>query len=307
MISRVDLLKLLDERSAEVSEERLSCLTTWRTGGPAVVVTAGTAGMLAGILDLTFEEGIPWFVLGQGSNVLAADSGCTELVIRLGGELTSHTWSREGVMWELSCGGGAHLPSVSGAACTRGAAGLEFAVGIPGTVGGAVFMNAGAYGSSVSRTISGVKVLDRHGSVRIIPGEECGFGYRHSIFQDEKLIIVSAVLRLGSGDPEALRSEARRILALRRDRFPLEYPNAGSVFRKPADDIPPGRLIEDAGLKGRTVGGAMVSRKHANFIINTGSATSDDIRKLIDVVRKTVLDFSGITLEEEIRYLGGRE
>ncbi|MBN2585737.1 MAG: UDP-N-acetylmuramate dehydrogenase [Candidatus Fermentibacteraceae bacterium] len=304
---RDGILKLLGERFTDVSEEYMSSLTTWRTGGPAVVITAGTSDKLAGILDLTFEEGVPWFVLGQGSNVLAADSGCSELIIRLGGELSSHTWSSEGALWELSCGGGAHLPSMSGAACTRGAAGLEFAVGIPGTVGGAIFMNAGAYGSSVSRTVSSVKVLDRRGSVRIIPGEECGFDYRRSMFQDERLIIASAVMRLGSGDPEDLRSEARRILELRRERFPLEYPNAGSVFRKPADDIPPGRLIEGAGLKGRTVGGAMVSRKHANFIINTGSATSDDIRKLIDVVRKTVLDFSGIMLEEEIRYLGGRK
>jgi UDP-N-acetylmuramate dehydrogenase len=269
-----------------------------------VVVTILHEDMLARVLDISSGEGIPWFVMGQGSNILASDEGCSRLVIRLGGELNSHSWVEEDGFWRLSCGGGAHLPSLSGAACTRGAAGLEFAVGIPGTVGGAVFMNAGAYGNSISRILTRVRVFDSTGSWRIILREDCGFGYRHSVFQDSELIVSSAELLLKTGDPGALRSEARRVLAARRDRFPLEYPNAGSVFRRPREDIPPGKLIEDAGLKGTTVGDAMVSPKHANFIVNLGNATSSNVRELIEIVRSTVLGHSGIRLEEEIRYLG---
>lgn len=282
----------------------LKRLTTWRTGGPALVAEVSSVEELSLVLRACREMDAPWFVLGLGSNVLASDSGCRQLVIRLAGAMRSHSWSDLDGVPVLRCGAGAHLPSLSGAACTRGAAGLEFAVGIPGTVGGAVFMNAGAYGGSISMLVSTVTVLDREGLQRIIPVEECGFGYRRSRFQEERAVIAAVELRLEPGDPAVLRSEARRVLELRRRRFPLEYPNAGSVFRKPSGDAPPGRLIEEAGLKGRKEGGAMVSPLHANFIVNTGNATSSDIRRLIDLVRDTVYRNSGVMLEEEIRYLG---
>lgn len=262
--------------------------------------------MLADLLGLIFSEGIPWFVLGLGSNVLASDEGCREVVIRLSGAMTRTEWHLSGNRWHLRAGSGVHLPSLSGAACSRGASGLEFAIGIPGTVGGAVFMNAGAYGSSIADFLKSVKVLDYRGSTDRIPVEECGFGYRYSRFQEERTVITGLEMSLESDDSAALRCEAKRILSLRRKKFPLQYPSAGSVFRKPGDGISPGKLIEDAGLKGRSVGGAEVSRKHANFIINTGEATSDDIAELIDIVRKSVLSSSGILLKEEIRYLGLR-
>jgi UDP-N-acetylmuramate dehydrogenase len=292
--------------SKDVDILQLRELTTWQTGGPAVCITVTSAGMLADLLGLIEKEGIPWFILGLGSNVLASDVGCREVIIRLSGGLARIEWHLSGNRWDLTAGGGVHLPSLSGAACSRGASGLEFAIGIPGTVGGAVFMNAGAYGNSVADSLSRVTVLDYRGSTSIIPGEECCFGYRSSRFQKERSIITAVEMSFGLADPAVLRSEGKRILSLRRKKFPLQYPNAGSVFRKPDEGISPGKLIEDAGLKGRTVGGAEVSSRHANFIINTGKATSDDIAELIDIVRESVLTCFGVLLKEEIRYLGRR-
>ncbi len=303
----ISVRSLLSEHfPSDVEIMQLSELTTWRTGGPAVSVTVTSSGMLADLLGLTFGEGIPWFILGQGSNVLASDTGCEEVIIRLSGNLAKTFWRPLENSWILKSGGGVHLPSLSGAACSRGASGLEFAIGIPGTVGGAVFMNAGAYGSAVSDRLKRVSVLDFRGSEDIIDRDECCFGYRFSRFQDEKSVITGVEMLLEFDDPDVLRSEGKRILDLRRKKFPLQYPNAGSVFRKPEKSVSPGKLIEDAGLKGRRAGGAMVSEKHANFIINTGDATSADIAELIEIVREVVFSFSGILLKEEIRYLGRR-
>ena len=296
---------LSEQFPGEVNVLQLRELTAWRTGGSAVSITVTSAGMLADLLGLTFSEGIPWFILGLGSNVLASDAGCPEVIIRLSGGLARTGWHRSENGWDLKIGGGVHLPSLSGAACSRGASGLAFAIGIPGTLGGAVFMNAGAYGNSIADSLKSVTVLDYRGSVNTVPASECCFGYRSSRFQEERTIITGVEMSLETADPALLRSEGKRILELRRKKFPLQYPNAGSVFKKPGEDISPGRLIEDAGLKGRSVGGAEVSRRHANFIINTGKATSDDIAELINIVRESVFTCSGVLLEEEIRYLGG--
>jgi len=292
---------------ADVEIIQLREFTTWKTGGPAVSIAVSSSVMLADLLGITSGEGIPWFILGQGSNILASDYGCEELIIRLTGDLAKTFWYPSESGWILRCGGGVHLPSLSGAACGKGASGLEFAIGIPGTVGGAVFMNAGAYGHSISDVLTSVSVLDHRGSENIIDVDDCCFGYRFSRFQDEKTVVTEVEMSLEVEDPVALRTEGKRILHLRRKKFPLEYPCAGSVFRKPEEGVPPGKLIEDAGLKGRKAGGAMVSEKHANFIINTGSATSDDIAELIKTVRESVLSWSGILLKEEIRYLGRRK
>lgn len=300
-----DLYGLVNGRfPRETAPVRLSDLTTWRVGGPAVCFDASSEEVLSSFLGFAEDTGTPWVVLGGGSNILASDRGCDEVVVRLTGALAAVSWSGDGGERVADCGAGARLPSLSGAACTRGAAGLEFAIGIPGTVGGAVFMNAGAYGSSFSDHVSEVSVLEQGGEKRIIEAADCGFGYRSSMFQEKRVVVTSARLRLRRGDPAILRSEARRILRVRREKFPLDMPNAGSVFRRPDEDVPPGRLIEEAGLKGRTVGGAMVSRKHANFIVNTGEATSEDIAELIGTVKETVLVRFGILLREEVRYLG---
>lgn len=280
--------------------------TTWNTGGPAVLLKAESKEMLEDMLGISAREGIPWLVLGRGSNVLVSDDGFHGAVIRLAGKLADAEWEDLSGSWRINAGAGTSLPRLAGTACTKGASGLAFAIGIPGTLGGAVCMNAGAYGSSISDVIQSVEELSLNDSFDIIVSEGCGFAYRTSIFQERGTIITGAVLLLEKGDPAVLRKEAGRTLQLRRDKFPLEYPNAGSVFRKPDEGIPPGKLIEDAGLKGTRIGDAMVSFKHANFIVNLGSATSEDIRELIGKVKEEVLKFSGILLNEEIRYIGWR-
>lgn len=302
-----DVTQLLTEHfSHSVRSIQLSEWTTLRIGGPAVSVVVSSIGMLSDLLGVMKRESVPWFVLGRGSNVLASDRGCREIIIILKGELADVQWELIENRWSLNCGCGKRLPSLSGAACCRGAAGLTFAVGIPGTVGGAVFMNAGAYGNAISDLLSEVRVIDPNGDEKVLNNADCGFSYRSSRFQNELSIITGVELMLEKGDPDMLRSEAHRVLQLRREKFPLEYPNAGSVFRRPDGGVPPGKLIEDAGLKGRTVGGAMISFRHANFIVNTGGASSSDVMALVETIREGVHAMSGIVLDEEIRYLGRR-
>lgn len=282
----------------------LAELTTWRIGGPATSVSVTDETMLSDLMGFLGTEGLDWSVLGRGSNILADDGGTDLVLIRLAGELARSRWKPVDSHWELACGGGSRLPSLAGSACVRGAEGLVFAVGIPGTVGGAIFMNAGAYGGAVSDHLTHIRAVDASGTVRELKPSECCFRYRSSLFQDGELIVSGAVFRLPAGDPAELRAGAASVLALRRERFPLDMPSAGSVFRRPAGGEPPGMLIEDAGLKGLSVGGAMVSPVHANFIVNTGGASSSDVSELVSKVRDTVLERTGILLREEIRYLG---
>ncbi len=283
---------------------KLSDFTTWGIGGYAASCTVTSERELADVLDLLREKSLPWSVLGKGSNTLAPSAGWHGVVVFLKGIFTGFSFKGNAV----AAGGGAHLPSVSGAACSTDHSGLVFAVGIPGTVGGAVFMNAGAYGSSVSELVEEVKVLHPDGTIEYLTAEECGFGYRTSLFQKSNTVILGATLRLQrvAGGSGGLRREAREILQLRRRKFPLGVPNAGSVFRRPDNGPPPGKLIEDCGLKGYRTGGAVVSRVHANFIENTGGATSSDVMRLIEHITEKVRKTTGIVLQREIRQLGER-
>lgn len=281
----------------------LSSLTTWRIGGEAAVIEAVTAGMLADALGKAHELGVETFLLGRGSNLLVSDDGYDGLVIRLAGDFGRVSWTLGGDGWLLSAGAAAMLPGLAGAACMKGAAGLEFAVGIPGSLGGAVFMNAGAYGGSISDRVVTVDVLDGNG-VRTMDRAACGFGYRASSFQESGAVVLSVSLVLDPGDRDGLVEAASAILKKRRESFPLDLPNAGSVFRRVEGAPPPGRLIEDAGLKGRRAGGAMISRLHANFIVNTGGASASDVLGLMRDARRAVFDTSGVSLPEEVRFLG---
>ncbi len=282
---------------------RLADLTTWRIGGDASVIEADSPGMLEEVTGTARDLGVGVFILGRGSNILASDSGCDGLVIRLSGKFRKVLWQRDGDLWRVEAGASAMLPGLAGASCMKGAAGLEFAVGIPGTVGGAVFMNAGAYGASISELVSSVRFLSEKGWATA-GREGCGFGYRTSAFQSSSGIVASVVLELRAGDPAALMESASGILRKRRESFPLRLPNAGSVFRRTEGAPPPGRLIEEAGLKGRRSGGAMISDLHANFIVNTGGASSGDVTDLVGDTRRAVFETSGVSLAEEIRYLG---
>ncbi|NLI03524.1 MAG: UDP-N-acetylmuramate dehydrogenase [Candidatus Fermentibacter daniensis] len=284
----------------------LSSLTTWRIGGEAAVIEARSAGMLADILGRARELGVEVFLLGRGSNLLVSDDGYDGLVVRLAGDFGMVSWTRGGDGWLVSAGAAVTLPGLAGAACMKGAAGLEFAVGIPGSLGGAVFMNAGAYGGSMADRGVSVEVLDGNG-FRTMDRAACGFGYRASFFQDSDALVLSVLLSLDSGDRDRLMESASATLRKRRESFPLDLPNAGSVFRRVEGAPPPGKLIEDAGLKGRRVGGAMISKLHANFIVNAGGASSSDVFGLIHDAGRVVYDASGVSLREEIRYLGSFE
>ncbi|PIE52646.1 UDP-N-acetylenolpyruvoylglucosamine reductase [Candidatus Fermentibacteria bacterium] len=292
--------QLRKELPGKIRDIDLSCFTTWAIGGRAAAAFPETPGQLSSLLSRSELLGIPWTILGKGSNTLAPSQGWPGLVIILSGNFTRYSFS--GTL--LHAGAAAPLPSIAGAACCSGLGNLSFAAGIPGSLGGAVFMNAGAYGSSISDFVVEVSALSPDGQIKILSREGCSFEYRTSIFQSSRDVITGAVMALKYSDSHALRARAREVLELRRGKFPLKMPNAGSVFRKPANGIPPGKLIEDAGLKGASVGGARVSALHANFIENCGGATSDDVIRLIRMVQKRVEAFSGILLEPEIRVLG---
>lgn len=300
--------RLVCERFPRMASDlALRDFTTWRVGGPAVALRPRSRGELSDALGVLGEEGVPWFVLGRGSNVLAPDLGYDGVVILLSGLLAGVTWHMSDSGFSVDAGAAASLPPLAGAACMKGAGGLAFAAGIPGTIGGAVCMNAGAYGSSLSGLVEFVEAVGPGGAVRMLSAGECRFGYRSSCFQAGAWVVSGVRLSLPAADPALLRAEAAEHLSRRRETLPLDMPNAGSVFRRPSDDRPPGRLIEEAGLKGLSCGGAMVSRRHANFIVNTGGATSADIARLIDTVRERVEAATGTTLVEEIVYMGGRD
>lgn len=298
------LQEVRDRFGSMVSTVPLRDATTWRIGGPGLVLDLPGVDALSEALSLAESTGVPWFVLGRGSNVLAADEGYDGMVVRLSGRLAGYSIRRRGRGYVMQAGGGASLPSAAGAACMAGATGLEFACGIPGTIGGAVFMNAGAYGGSMSDLVTVVTAVSPDGSVVRLDGVDCGFGYRDSVFQRRRMVVAGVELYMPEGDVFDIRREASRLLDERRHKYPLDLPNAGSVFKRPPDGPPPGRLLEDAGMKGVREGDAEVSPVHANFIVNRGRATAAEVRRLIERARKAVLKRSGISLEEEIRYLG---
>lgn len=280
----------------------LSEYTTWNIGGPCAAAFVSTPADLITSLEILKSRSIPWAILGRGSNTLAPTGGWHGVVIILSGEFLRFHFQES----RLFAGGGAPLPSMAGAACSKGLSGLVFAVGIPGTAGGAVYMNAGAYGSCMSDVIEKVRVFTPSGEFVTLTLKECGFGYRTSIFQDSQAIVTEITLKLScdSAEEEELRRRAADVLRLRRKKFPLSVPNAGSVFRRPDEGPPPGKLIEDCGLKGLSRGGASVSRIHANFIENRGGATSGDVTGLIETIRDRVMRNTGIELHREIRILG---
>lgn len=278
----------------------LSRVTTFRIGGNAdLVVYPADAEAFAFALDTARREGVAYTVLGNGSNTLAADDGFRGVVF----VTTDMRGVRiDGTRLVGDCG--VLLGSVGTNALHAGLSGVEFANGIPGTLGGAIYMNAGAYGGQLSDIVYETVCYDLDtGAVMHLKNDEQHFGYRHSIFMEKNYIVLSAALQLKYGDRDAIRSEMNDYLQRRREKQPLEYPSAGSVFKRPAGYFA-GKLIEDAGLKGLRVGGAVVSQKHAGFIVNTGDATADDVLSLIDKIKESVLKASGVELECEIRFIG---
>ena len=245
------------------------------------------------------ENNVPLTVLGNGSNILVRDEGIRGIVLAIGTEYG--VISVEGTKLEAETG--ALLAVLSAAARAASLSGLEFAGGIPGSLGGALFMDAGAYGGQMADVVRTTRYLDENLTVRELHGEEHKFGYRTSVFRENpQWIALSSVMELTPGNPEEIRAKMDDFAQRRRDKQPLNYPSAGSTFKRPEGYFA-GRLIEDAGLKGYTVGGAQVSEKHAGFVINRGGATCADVQRLIDHVRAEVLRQFGVELEPEVRLL----
>lgn len=274
--------------------------TTWRIGGPVdLMLQPETIDELQEALKEAKAIGKPYYIIGAGSNLLVADEGLRATVISLGGNLCR--WSVSGN--RITAEAGLPLPVLARKAARAGLSGLEFAAGIPGSVGGAVVMNAGAYQSQMSNVIQEVLCCDKDGNLVLLDNAACGFSYRSSRFkQDRALIVLSVTIALQPGDAESIEKKMGHYTAMRIEKQPTSYPNAGSVFKNPPGDAA-GRLIEQIGAKGWRQGDAMVSDKHANFIVNTGVATCHDVLQLIARIKQAVLQETGILLEEEILYL----
>ena len=278
-------------------EEPLSLHTSFRIGGPArLLALPGSGEELAALCCLLRSLGEKPLILGNGTNVLAPDEGLDRCVV-----ITSRAEAARITGVVLEAESGASLTALAAKAAKAGLTGLVFAYGIPGTLGGALVMNAGAYGGEMKDVAEETRVLDENLNERVFRGDEQGFGYRRSAFTGG-MVLLSARLRLRPGDPETLRKECRQLLEKRRNSQPLELPSAGSAFKRP-EGAYAAALIDQAGLKGFRIGGAMVSEKHAGFIVNAGGATASDVRRLLDAVRERVLRDSGVALEPEIRVL----
>ena len=273
----------------------LSTLTTYKTGGIAkLVVYPNNINNLKQLLKLIHKHNIKYFILGKGSNTLFSDKEFNGVIIKL--DKLNNFEIKE---TEIYVESGMILSKLVQASIKNELTGLEFAIGIPGTIGGAIYMNAGAYGNNMSNIVKSVIVLDENLQVKEIPLEKLKFDYRYSIFQANKnLICVAANIKLEHGNHDEIASEIKENLLKRKNSQPLEYPSAGSVFRNPEGNYA-GKIIEELGLKGKNIGGAEISTKHANFIINKNNASSSDILNLIKLVQKEVKDKYKIDLKLE--------
>ena len=274
--------------------------TTFRTGGPAdFFVTPDDKETFVKLLWYLRQSEREYFILGRGSNILVGDRGYRGIVISTSEALKDV--EIEGEM--ITAGAGAGLGAAANMAAEASLTGMEFASGIPGSIGGAVFMNAGAYGGEMAQIVSSVEVIGPAGDIIEILGSEMGFGYRTSIAQKKGFTVLSARIRLQRGDKDDIYSRIKDLGMQRAKKQPLEYPSAGSTFKRPEGYFA-AKLITDTGLSGLTIGGARVSTKHNGFIINTGSASSADILDLIEEVRERVKVKFGVELEPEVRIIG---
>lgn len=302
-----DTASIFDKLKPYIPEDRLfrdepmHRHTTFRVGGRAsLYVKAASADELIQVINIAKSANTDFFLIGNGSNLLVSDDGFDGIIIELGEAMSNITVNGS----KLTCESGALLGRISSVAAKNALEGLEFASGIPGTLGGGLAMNAGAYGGELATVVETVCVLDPSDMcIKTYEASELNFGYRQSRIKSEGLIVIYATLNLKAGDEETIRERIAEYSQRRRDKQPLEYASAGSTFKRPEGQYA-GTLIEAAGLKGLTVGGAEVSRKHAGFVINKGGATARDIYELIGIVRKRVLNNSGILLEPEVIMLG---
>ena len=283
-------------------DEPMAQHTTFKIGGPADrFVVVHNEDALAHLMNGLHDAGLPYFVLGNGSNLLVADAGYRGVVVSLGGEFKTVVLEEDGCT--VRCGAGVMLSALCKFAEENELTGLEFAWGIPGSAGGAVYMNAGAYGGEMKDVIASASCVTAEGEKKVFQAEELDLSYRHSVFSGGTNIVTSLRVRLQKGDPEEIRAKMADLIGRRRDKQPLEYPSAGSTFKRPVGYYA-AALIEECGLKGASVGGAQVSRKHSGFVINTGGATAQDVLGLIAHVQQVVREKTGVSLETEVEFLG---
>lgn len=281
-------------------EEPMSKHTTFRIGGPAeVFVTPQSVEELGQVVLACNNSSVPFFVVGHGSNLLVSDAGMNGVIIRLYNNFAN--FSIEGT--KVYAQAGVMLNRLGNAIRDEELTGFEFAAGIPGTLGGAVRMNAGAYGGEMKDIVTAVQLMDKNGNLLEKSGEEMEFAYRHSIVEEEGYIVIGATLTLQQGNREEIEARMEELAIARKTKQPLEYPSAGSTFKRPEGYFA-GKLIQDAGLRGYSVGGAQVSEKHCGFVINKDGATASDVLKLISDVKQAVYDKFQVELEPEIRLMG---
>lgn len=280
-------------------EEPMKKHTTFRVGGPADVLVQPDETALAAILALCRQYYVPYSFIGNGSNLLVGDKGIRGVVI----EMTDPMGNIEVHGTKITAQAGAMLSKIANTAASNGLGGMEFAAGIPGSVGGAVVMNAGAYGGEMKDIIERVYVLDENGARLELDRDALDFGYRHSCIPDKKYIVTKVVLELVPRDEAEIRSEMKELNEKRAEKQPLQYPSAGSTFKRPEGYFA-GKLIMDAGLRGYQVGGAQVSEKHCGFVINKGDATAADICQLMQDVSDKVQAQFGVVLEPEVKIIG---
>lgn len=277
--------------------EPMSKHTSFKIGGNAdVYIKVNNLSKLSTILKECQASDVDYMILGNGSNLLVSDDGIRGVVIRLDGDFRKITLLDDTTIF---CGAGATLAYLCKFALNCGLSGLEFAWGIPGTVGGAVFMNAGAYDGEMKDVVHSVSHISPSGEIGRTEKENLNFGYRTSVYRSNNMIITGVTLKLKKGNPDEIRTKMDDYMSRRSTKQPLEYPSAGSVFKRPEGNFA-GALIEQCGLKGKTCGGAQVSEKHAGFIINKSNATAKDVRDLIGEIQKTVSDKTGYSLECEL-------
>ena len=302
--SKTDLYNELQQRFPEVEfllDEPMKKHTTFRIGGPADIYVEPSISQMVPLIAFLVESDIPHMVIGNGSNLLVSDEGIEGVIISFGKNAAAITIDETN--GEVVAEAGAMLSSVASRAADAGLTGLEFASGIPGTIGGAVYMNAGAYGGEMKDVLISVQILNQSGQIQEIPVEELDLSYRHSILMENPGIVLGAKLKLSEGDIKEIKATIDDIRQKRIEKQPLNYPSAGSTFKRPEGYFA-GKLIDDAGLRGYTVGGAQVSEKHCGFVINKSDATASDILTLMKDVDNKVYEKFGVHLTPEVRIIG---
>ena len=293
------LESILTEEQVKI-EEPMKNHTTFRVGGPAAYfVMPRTAEEVAKVTELCAQENVPYYIVGNGSNLLVSDKGYDGVIIQIYKQMSQVEVKGR----EIYAQAGALLSMVAKRALDTELAGFEFAAGIPGTLGGACVMNAGAYGGEMKDILESVTVLTPEGEQKELKNEELQLGYRTSVVKEKGYIVLEAVLSLKKGDPEAIKSRMDELKEQRVTKQPLEYPSAGSTFKRPEGYFA-GKLIQDAGLRGYQVGGAQVSEKHCGFVINKENATAKDVVDLIHDVQRIVYEKFQVQLETEVKFLG---